>query len=201
MGSENYTVTVDNWRTDVEIAFKEAITMPENKNLVQVIRLRIRDLFVGPPRTNLLSAIDLVEEMIYRKTRITHLLFLSVIPISILVIFIILPLLDKSPSISTDSDGLIIALHIGSISSILGGALVPKIYGSRYEPDSFKAINRIFMYHVNQLIAFVVPVLLGYYCWNSGGRWFLILPFFIFSAIALILTFPTRKNWERWRFG
>jgi hypothetical protein len=175
--------------------------MPENEKLVQVIRLRIRDLFVGPPRTNLFSAIDLVEEIVYRTTRITHVLFLSFIPSIMLIIFIILPLLNIRPSLTTDFDSLIIVLYIASIFGLISGAFIPKLFCSRYEPDSIKAMNRIYRYHISQLVGFMLPVLFGLYFWYLGARWFLILPFFMFSEIALILTFPTRKNWERWRFG
>jgi hypothetical protein len=176
--------------------------MSENNNIFMRICLKTRDLAVEPPRTNLDTAIGQRAEMVYRTTRIVHLAFFSIIPIIILAIFIILLLQGNRPSISTDLNSLIIVLYIGSICILITGALIPTIFfWPRYQPDSFEAINRIFKYHVCQLVDFVIPALFGGYFWYSGAKWFLVLPYFALSTIALILTFPTRKNWERWRFG
>jgi hypothetical protein len=175
--------------------------MPENKSSIQKIGLNIKNLVLDPPKADLDTALEQWEDMIYRKTRIIHLLFLGLIPIIVITIMIMIHIKDKNSSISTNFDGLIIVLLFTSVAILVSGALTFFLFYNRRGLDTFQAINTLFRYHILRTVGFMIPVLLGYISWNLGGRWFLLLPFFALSAIALIFTFPTRKRWERWRFG
>ena len=170
----------------------------------------------GPKRTRLLSILEYLvlgkseklfrfigggdpkreENAIYIATKIDHLIVFAIIPIMVIVSTLILPQLGYNPS-SNDTNGTEIAfLYFISFVCIILGAVLPKIVHWRI----FSRVSKvgIFINHGTQTVIFVLPVVFGYFTWNSGVGWFAVFPVLCISAVALALTYPTRNRWKKW---
>ena len=61
-----------------------------------------------------------------------------------------------------------------------------------------KSKTAFFSIHAFKGVFFVLPAIIGFVASISGETWWVVLPFFLNSGIALMWKFPTRNRWEWW---
>lgn len=61
-----------------------------------------------------------------------------------------------------------------------------------------KSNTAFFSIHAFKGVFFILPAIIGLVASISGETWWVVLPFFLNSGIALIWKFPTRNRWEWW---
>lgn len=130
--------------------------------------------------------------------RIVHILFLVSIPIYISVIFQ-LKLLD----VHTPFHLSIPSLHI--IEAVLAFFAIYDLLLGYYWPKilrKFRTTNKpkisIFSIHIHRIANFVAIAIYGLVLAILGGAWYIWIWFFVVSAAALILTFPTDERISNW---
>jgi len=130
--------------------------------------------------------------------RLIHILFLATIPIVILVTAL-LPALGFIPIYDSSS----IYLHLIEITFgfITIACLLFGYYWSRQTRKLKMATKpevEVVDGHILRISLFESVAVFGFTLGILGSRWYIWLPFFILSAIALTFTFPTKKRWINW---
>jgi len=135
------------------------------------------------------------ERIAYLATKINHIIMIAVVPITIFLLMIVLSRpVDKSYTVSEGSE--IFFLYFMSFISFIFAFLIPKIFN--WQSFSRTSMVGIFINHSVQTILFLLPVIFSYFAWKGGVNLFITLPLFTLSIIALSLTFPTIKRWQKW---
>lgn len=134
-----------------------------------------------------------------RVLRLMHVFFLATIPVGVLITAL-LPVMGFAPVYDAASwYPHVIEASIGFITILI---LIFGYYWPRIS-RKFKTINKpeveVAGDHILRMSLFwavaVSGLLLGI---MIGSSWYIWLPFFLLSGIALILTFPTEERWNRW---
>ena len=131
------------------------------------------------------------EELHYFATRIVRYAAITII----FVVLLFALLLPKTEDNSGIDDVGIFILYLGSVLLICTGAISLKIF--RWGLRSKSTID-IFSGHGFQTTMFTIPVIIGLLLWRGGTSFLVVLPIICVSAIAMALTFPTRKRWKKW---
>lgn len=137
----------------------------------------------------------------YRTTvKISYLVVLSSIPV-ILVTLVLLPKFGYIPTYAgSDFELLVTELTLGAISllCLIGGCYYPKL--ARWNKAENRSEINVFNAHLAiRIPLFVSVIVFSFILGLLGGSWYSVLSMLLFTGVALILTFPTRKKWDRWK--
>jgi len=137
--------------------------------------------------------------------RMMNVTFLFAILIYAVIVYGWLGVPSISPNIGSGNGVLhliiIVAIMLGIIC-LLFGLFMPKIMTRRYKPKPIDSNytnteGASFSIHIISVAMFMAISLYGLALGIIGVSWEVSSVFFIVSAIALIVTFPTQKRWQR----
>ena len=136
------------------------------------------------------------EEITYRAMKILHIIALSIVPIVFIADIVILLL--KGNGYSSENINIQVLFVSYSVLPILIllGTFFSKIVNWRTWSKTSKI--GIFFNHLTRLFCFFGIALTGLVGTANFNTFFCIIPIFIISATALIITFPTKKKWREW---
>jgi hypothetical protein len=140
--------------------------------------------------------IEKEKRMWLQFLQIIYYIWLSIIPIGVLVITTLLRHIDlASNSKLGTKTNISISFYLATILLLLLGYFWRNIIKDHYFYRGFLGIvfSRYF-----RTVCFEVGVGLAFLLSLCNVSWFAIAPLLIIEGIALILTFPTRKKWDKW---
>lgn len=123
---------------------------------------------------------------------------LLLIIIACIIISIILSTVNPNPEY--DSQGLG-GFFLGGFAStaVIVGALIGIKAGIAFSTTPpGKTKTALFVQRAFLGVFLLAPAAIGLYISTKGEVWWVVLPFFINSGLALWWKFPTRKRWEKW---
>jgi hypothetical protein len=139
-----------------------------------------------------------MEGVFFLITKIIHYLALFLILLAIFSIAVIYPLTENLPAQTNFTGGAIFAFYFASLFWLPFGTFWPKIFNwEKWSPEPGPGL---YLNHLARVIIFLIPAGLGYLLGIGGANWSVILPLFIISVILLILIFPTKNKWDRWKW-
>lgn len=130
--------------------------------------------------------------------RLLHIAFFALIPMGVFIIFS-MPVLDISPVFSsTDFTLYIIEVSLAFIAivDLLLGCYWFKITRKMMSISNPEAV--VVTNHILRICLFEAIAIYGLVLGILGSSWYIWLPFFALSLIALTLTFPTSERWANW---
>ena len=136
------------------------------------------------------------EEVTFTATKILHIIALCIVP-TVFIADIVVLLIEGNGYSSDNIYGRVVFInYFVTPLGIIVGAFFPKIVNWKTWSKTSKI--GICLNHVFRLSCFVVIALTGLGGTANFNTFFCIIPIFIISAIALIITFPTKKKWREW---
>ena len=135
------------------------------------------------------------EEITYSFAKISHIISLSLVLVAILANTLMLVFHEESSE--TINGKAIFLTYFGSFFLLIASAFWPKIVNWRTWSKHSK--TGVFFNHSFRLIFFMLITLLGFISGIDKLNTFtVIIPIYLLSIIALVLTFPTKGKWKEW---
>jgi hypothetical protein len=131
--------------------------------------------------------------------KVIHLIFLALVPIAALIL-VLLPIFGSVPEFFRDDPILILIeiIMVGFSLVILAVAFLwPRL--ARWNKPSNRTVSNILIGHLVRISLLESIAVYGLVLRLLGSAWYIVLPLFILSAVALVLTFPTDKRFARWQ--
>ena len=144
---------------------------------------------------------DIIKEEKYTFIAIRFLyIFCSAIVITGIIISIVFSTVNPNPEYdSWGLGGFFLFGFLGTvvIVSVLISIKLGTIISNSIVPPG-KSKTALFSYRAFQGVFFLAPTALGLFVSTIGEVWWVVLPLFINSGLALWWKFPTKKRWEKW---
>ena len=131
--------------------------------------------------------------------RILHSIFLAMIPVMILIVAL-LPVFGYIPVYTSGDPSLVLIEIVFIVISLFGliiGMYLQRIVRWIWRTNQSEVFAG-FIIHVFRISLFESVAILGLISGILGSAWYVWLPIFVLSGVAMIFTFPTTKHLTEW---